>query len=355
MQHENRGINATTRQPFTRKVVGQLLSRFNDESIGEIELLVTPRPAITELPNTRLPMEIVPAEQVSRLADPDFNIPAPVDILLGAGVWAECAMAEQRTSNAGINMQESRLGLLLYGGNAERGENTMVSQATFDAIDADLSNTLRRFWELEEMSSQQVRTNTQQECEDFFMRSHQRLGDGRYVVGIPLRSDIDQLGSSREMALKRFHQLERRFARDPELHRKYCDGVNELIAANQLCEVTRPPNGWCYYIPHHPVLKKFRIVFDASCRTDLGLSLNEAQLVGEKLQDDLFDLIMRFRTFRIGITADIQKMYLQVGIHSHQWDLQRVFWRADPQAELKEYWLTAVTLCRTRDATVRRR
>lgn len=118
--------------------------------------------------------------------------------------------------------------------------------------------------------------------------------------------------------------------------------MNDLIAANQLCEVTRAPNGWCYHIPHHSVLKKFRIVFDASCRTDLGLSLNETQLVGEKLQDDLFDLIMRFLTFRIGITADIQKMYLQVGIHSHQWDLQRVFWRSDSQAELKEYWLTSV-------------
>lgn len=52
-------------------------------------------------------------------------------------------MAKQRTSNAGINMQESRLGWLLYGGNSEHGKNAMVSQATFDASDADLSNTLR--------------------------------------------------------------------------------------------------------------------------------------------------------------------------------------------------------------------
>lgn len=88
--------------------------------------------------------------------------------------------------------------------------------------------------------------------------------------------------------------------------------------------------------------KKFRIVFDASCKTDRGLSLNETQLVGEKLQDNVFELIMRFRTHRIGITADIQKRYLQIGIHPHQWDLQRVIWRPHPLAELKEYWLTVV-------------
>lgn len=337
------GINATTERPFTRKIIGQLLSHRDDQPIAEIELLVMPRKTLSHLPSENLPMDIVPLEDRARLADPTFNVPAPVDILLGADVWAKCAMNQHKMGQAGVMMQESRLGLLLYGGSLNHSSNAVVSHAVFDAADDQLSNTLQQFWELEEMSQPRRRTSAHQQCEDFFVQSHQRMDNGQYIVGIPLRSDIVELGSSRETALKRFHQLERRFTRDPELRKKYCAGINDLIAANQLCEVTRPPQGWCYHIPHHPVLKKFRIVFDASCKTDQGLSLNDTQLIGEKLQDNLFDLVMRFRTHRIGITADIQKMYLQVGIHPHQWDLQRIFWRSDPRAELKEYWLTVVT------------
>lgn len=66
-------------------------------------------------------------------------------------------------------------------------------------------------------------------------------------------------------------------------------------------------------------------------------------MIGERLQDNLFDLILRFRTHRIGITADIRKMYLQVGIIEQQWDLQRIFWRENSQNAVKEYWLTRVT------------
>lgn len=110
-----------------------------------------------------------------------------------------------------------------------------------------------------------------------------------------------------------------------------------------LREVDREPNGWCYYVPHHAIKSKFRIVFDGSCKTDIGISLNEAQIIGEKLQADLFDIIIRFRTHRIGITADIRKMYLQVGIIERQWDIQRIVWRENSQDDVKDYWLTAVT------------
>lgn len=77
------------------------------------------------------------------------------------------------------------------------------------------------------------------------------------------------------------------------------------MLADRMRMVDREPNGWCYHIPHHAVLKKFRIVNDASCITDQGISLNDVQLIGEKLQDDLADLIMRFRCRPIAITADI--------------------------------------------------
>lgn len=234
--------------------VTNLLSRFNDQPIAEIELPIIPKKTLSHLPSEGLPTSIVPLEDMARLADPTFNVPAQVDMLLRSGVWAECVMNQHRIGKAGIMMQESRLRLLLYGGCLNHSSNAMVSHAVFDATDEQLSKTLQQFWELEELSQPRKRSSAQQQCEDFFVQSHQRMDSGQYVVGIPLRSDIVELGSSKEMALKRFHQLERRFARDPELRKKYSADMNDLMAGNYLCEVTRPPQGWCYYIPHHPVL-----------------------------------------------------------------------------------------------------
>lgn len=78
-------------------------------------------------------------------------------------------------------------------------------------------------------------------------------------------------------------------------------------------------------MPHHQVLKKVRIVFDASCKTDMGVSLNECPLVGERLQGELFTLLLRLRINKIAITADIAQMYLQVA--ENQLDLQQLVLR----------------------------
>lgn len=70
-----------------------------------------------------------------------------------------------------------------------------------------------------------------------------------------------------------------------------------------------------YYLPHYCVTKeenfttKLRVVFDASCKTPLGISLNDALMVGSVLQQDLFEIIVRFRTFKYDLIADIAKMY----------------------------------------------
>lgn len=46
---------------------------------------------------------------------------------------------------------------------------------------------------------------------------------------------------------------------------------------------------------------------DASCHTDKGISLNDVQLLGPKLQMDMDDIVMRFRRHRLAICADIKK------------------------------------------------
>ena len=57
---------------------------------------------------------------------------------------------------------------------------------------------------------------------------------------------------------------------------------------------------------------KLRVVFDASAKTTTGFELINCLLVGPKLQDDLFIIFVRYRFFKVDLSADAAKMYRQV-------------------------------------------
>lgn len=148
------------------------------------------------------------------------------------------------------------------------------------------------------------------------------------------------------MALRRFFCLENRFRRDPEYKEKYIEFMTEYARLGHMKLATESnPTDLHNYIPHHAVLieKKFRVVFDGSAKTTNGKSLNDIQYTGPRLQKDLLDIIIKFRTGRIAMTADICKMFRQVEIQPIHWDLQRILWRSDTKEPIRDYWLTVVT------------
>lgn len=60
-------------------------------------------------------------------------------------------------------------------------------------------------------------------------------------------------------------------------------------------------NNVSYYMPHHNLLReessttKLRVVFDVSAALSTGISLNNLQMVGPTVQDDLLAMLLRFR------------------------------------------------------------
>lgn len=103
------------------------------------------------------------------------------------------------------------------------------------------------------------------------------------------------------------------------------------------------------FLPHHGVIKedstttKLRVVFDASCNTSTGLNFNEMQKCGPKVQDDLWNMLIRFRSHRFVMSADIAKMYRQILVDGQQCPLQQIIWRDQPDQDLKRYTLKTVT------------
>jgi hypothetical protein len=102
------------------------------------------------------------------------------------------------------------------------------------------------------------------------------------------------------------------------------------------------------YIQHHAVIKesssttKLRVVFNASCQTRNGTTLNDHLLVGPKLQQDLPVIVARWRQWRYVYTADIAKMLRQILVEPTDADFQRTFWRLNLESPLRHYRLRTV-------------
>jgi len=79
-----------------------------------------------------------------------------------------------------------------------------------------------------------------------------------------------------------------------------------------------------HVIRHSNSTTKLRVVFNASCKTRNGISLNDQLLVGPKLQQDLPAIIVRWRQWRYVYTADIAKISRQLLVEPMDADFQRI-------------------------------
>ena len=104
-----------------------------------------------------------------------------------------------------------------------------------------------------------------------------------------------------------------------------------------------------FYLPMHAVYKdtstttRVRAVFDASAKSSTGVSLNDTLLIGPTIHPPLIDILLRFRTYPVALTADISKMYRAVELTESDRDLHRFVWRSNPNTPLKDYRMTRVT------------
>ncbi|XP_065075524.1 uncharacterized protein LOC135699251 [Ochlerotatus camptorhynchus] len=104
-----------------------------------------------------------------------------------------------------------------------------------------------------------------------------------------------------------------------------------------------------FYTPHHAVMKpdstttKLRVVFDASCATDSGVSLNDALMVGLVVQRKLLSILIYFRLHKYAIVGDVEKMYSMINVILQDQPLLRILWRESVDEPLRTYQLTTVT------------
>ena len=66
-------------------------------------------------------------------------------------------------------------------------------------------------------------------------------------------------------------------------------------------------------------------------------------MTGPRLQDDLFEILHRFRFHRIGLTADVEKMYRQIALAKPDKDYHRILWCEQKSHSIQTLRMTRVT------------
>ncbi|XP_072395333.1 uncharacterized protein [Diabrotica undecimpunctata] len=92
-----------------------------------------------------------------------------------------------------------------------------------------LENKIEKFWDIEEIPQKRFLSKEDKFCEETFQNTTFRNKNGSFTVTLPERSTVMPLGKSFSMALRRFHTLERKLARDSELRRQYEVFMEEYI------------------------------------------------------------------------------------------------------------------------------
>ena len=137
------------------------------------------------------------------------------------------------------------------------------------------------------------------------------------------------------MALRRLETTERGLRKAPEKAAAYQKTMQEYIDegyARKLSEEERRQScDRCWYLPHHAVTNqnkpgKTRVVFDAASKYG-GTSLNENLLTGPDFLLTIPGVLMRFRQEEVALNADIEKMFLQVGMKTEDQPALRFLWR----------------------------
>ncbi|KAL0831490.1 hypothetical protein ABMA28_002287 [Loxostege sticticalis] len=324
-------------------VVSLQCKSIHDDYSFNTEALVI-KHVISNLPNTTFPRQTWPHLQHLKLADPEYNISKPIDILLDASVYSDIILSGliKGPSTAPI-AQQTLLGWILSGNVKTFTCNVVLNKH------ADLS----KYWEIEDIPDDSPLSQEDIYCEELFQTTTTRLEDGRYQVALPMKQDYQQnLGNSKPKALAQFMQIERKMSKEDQLRQGYQQFMSEYQQLGHMQEVTdyeTHENRPVYYLPHHGVVKSdstttsLRVVFNASSKTSSGHSLNDLMYCGPNLQQDLMTLILKWRQHRYVMIADIEKMFPQIMVRDSDRDLQRILWRDLPRTLLKEYRLTTIS------------
>ncbi|XP_062538933.1 uncharacterized protein LOC134207227 [Armigeres subalbatus] len=185
-------------------------------------------------PSLSIPMGNWKPPSSMRLADPEFFLTGPIDIVLGSQYFYDFHLLDG--GRLQIRKFDGKLpvfvntvfGWVAAGESEWKDENAKVSCHL--ASTETLDSSIERFWIIEELSEKAPRSQEEHDCETHFQHTVSRDKNGRYIVRYPKRIGFHELiGDSKATTMRRFKQLERRLGREPDVRKDYHQFMQEYL------------------------------------------------------------------------------------------------------------------------------
>ncbi|XP_055714825.1 uncharacterized protein LOC129808944, partial [Phlebotomus papatasi] len=270
-----------------------------------------------KLPNWNVQADQIPIPSDISLADPTWYVPQPIDLIISNEFYNDIYTSKILRLGQGFPvLKESCFGWVISGPHTSSSPTDQI--AYVGTTLASIDSSLKKFWEVEEVSPDHLKTPDHETVENIFQETTTRDGTGRYIVHIPFRPGVTRLHNNLPNATKQFLLLEKRLSNKPEIKTQYHAAMQENFDLNFFEKV--PPeeiNSTSYYMPHHAVIKespvgtKLRIVKNASSKSQTGLSLNDVAMMGPIVQPDIATILLR--------------------------DYHRILWRSNPSEPISHY------------------
>ncbi|GFS64476.1 integrase catalytic domain-containing protein [Trichonephila clavipes] len=131
-----------------------------------------------------------------------------VQMLLGAEVFYELMLPRQfKMEGSNVIFQNTVFGFVVSGFTSS--DTKGKEHCGFIQAADNLEHSIKKFWEIENVEIDSVKTSELDICEDHFKNTHSRDDQGRYTVTMPLK-DPSGLGESRQTTIQRLNSLWKR-------------------------------------------------------------------------------------------------------------------------------------------------
>ncbi|GBM20028.1 hypothetical protein AVEN_109707-1 [Araneus ventricosus] len=213
----------------------------------------------------------------------------------------------------------TKLGWVIAGSTAFPVENLEETSVSYLSVNTE--ELIQSFWALEQIPTSSSFTKEENLCEKHFIENYARNDKGRYSVKLPFKAERQELGDSKGLAFRQFLNLKKKLLKIPNVYQQYKNFMSEYLSLGHMEEVDENSvdvKHEHFYIPHHHVIKesslttRLRVVFNASAKSSSGVSLNDTLMTGPKNQDDLFAILLRFRSHNIAVTSDFKKCIVKL-------------------------------------------
>ena len=199
-----------------------------------------------------------------------------------------------------------------------------------------LMEKVNYFFDIESLG---IRDNGTSEYGDFKESLEFNDVEKRYLVRLPWKDGYYTLPDNYSNSERRLFSNIKKLRKDTNLLKQYDETINNQLQQGviEICNDEQSVNEPIHYLPHRGIVRndkpstKLRIVYDASSKVAKHLpSLNECLLKGPSLNPLIIQVLMRFRLHQVAFICDIEKAFLQIGIHEADRDAVRFLWVSDP-------------------------